>query len=158
VSTDPAHLPQQENLPEDPLTPILMSQKMLVHQQKLEEIRKKLIPRTLGKVLNTDVETYNNDISSIFEDIENIKKSEDKDDLLNYITSAVNFNLKLKEIMAKLQAALYAWDLSNDVDKSPNQSIDAMERYINLLGSCYDLLEDALKYFKPGKEAQQGTN
>jgi hypothetical protein len=158
VSTDPAHLPQQENVPEDPLTPITMSQKMLVHQQKLEEIRKKLIPGTLYKVLNTDVKTYNNDISSIFEDIELIKKPEDVDDLLNYITSAVNFNLKLKEIMAKLQAALYAWDLSNDVDKSPNQSIDAMERYINLLGSCYDLLEDALKYFEPGKEAQHGTN
>jgi hypothetical protein len=158
VPADSAHQQQRENLPEDPLTPIPMSQRMLVHQQKLEEIRKKLIPRTVGGVLNTDVKTYNNDISLIFEDIENIKKPEDKDDLLNYISSADNFNLKLQEIMFQLQTALYAWDLSNDVDRSPTQRIEARGEYIRLVGSCYKLLEDALKYFESSKEAQQGTN
>lgn len=152
---DPAPLPQQGNLPEDALAQIPMKQQMSVHRQKLEEIRKKLYPGTLDGVLDADVNTYKNDISSIFKYMEEI---EGTGDVFNYITSTNTLNDILADIMIEFQTALRSWNMSNEVDSIPSQRSEAFQDYMQHLKKCYGLLRDALKNFKPVKEAQQGTN
>lgn len=150
MSVDPNDQSQQGNAPQEPPAQADMSQEIQTHRKTLEGIKNKLHPGKQWRVLNTDVETYNRDISSIFD---YMKKIEGTDNVFNYITSISVLNLKLREIMRKLQGALNSWNMSKE--GTPSEKSEAFDVYIEHLDICYDLLEEALNFFKPVDQAQQ---
>ena len=141
----PTRQPQQKNFPDIPMRrdPI---EEMQTHRQKLEAVRKKLHPGNLRNVLNTDVETYNRDIHSIYNFMEEM---EEKVDVLKYISSPEVLKEILGEIMLELQTSLASWDISKV--GSPSERLEAISDYLKHLNKCYVLLRDALDHFRPSK-------
>ncbi len=128
---------------------------ILLHKQKLEEIRKKLHPDTLEPVL---IETVKNpfipDIGAVFRYLESV---EDKKNLLPYISDPDLLRDKLDEILLVLKKAIRAWNKS-EAQEGVKEQLDAEFIYDDLLNTCYGLLNEALTYFILVEQAQQGTS
>ena len=155
IKEKPSHQSQQENLQETPYDQRPMNQTMRMHHQQLEEIRRRLNPGKLSRVLNTDVEVYRDDISSIFDYLEEMEVTEDT---FNYITSLKGLKVRLSEIMLELQTALSSWNTSNEVGVTASQRSEAFNDYMKHLNKCYGLLKDALDYFKSSKQGNLQEN
>lgn len=132
-----------------------MVEEILNHKQKLEEIEKKLHVSKLRGVLGTTIdETFIPDIVSIITDLENVER---KADLIPYIPDPDLLLGKLNEIIQVLYDALDAWEMSSRQVDNEEVELKTKSIYRRHLGTCYGLLEQALKFFNPIEPAQQGT-